>query len=224
MDPKVLWATLAANFTLANLILKGTYVLCIAIVFEFIAWWAGRRIEKMTTPLITTDAEREHNWRIRRRTTLRQSPKIISRTLCYTIAIILVFDVFGVPVLPLSLAIGAVIALFGAALLPLLRDIMQGYALLADDVLAVGDVVEIGNHQGTVEKFTLRGVWLRDSAGRAHLLSNRHVSNVIVHQRRVDNSRNKVPMEFDGSPAVTAPKAPPPKPPAPNRPPARPGQ
>jgi len=219
MDPKVLWATLAANFTLANLILKGAYVLCIALVFEFIAWWAGRRIEKMTAPLITADAEREHNWRIRRRTILRQSPKIISRTLCYTIAAILIFDVFGVPVLPLSLAIGAVIALFGAALLPILRDIMQGYALLADDALAVGDVVEIDNHQGTVEKFTLRGVWLRDSAGRAHLLSNRHVSNLVVHQRRVDTSRNKPAAEFD-APAPAAP----PRPPAPNRPPARPAK
>ncbi|HVF10823.1 MAG TPA: mechanosensitive ion channel domain-containing protein [Abditibacteriaceae bacterium] len=217
MDPRVLWTTLAANFTLANLILKGAYVLCIAVVFEFIAWWIGRRIEKMTAPLITADAEREHAWRIRRRTTLRHSPKIISRTLCYTIALILIFDVFGVPVLPLSLAVGAVIALFGAALLPVLRDITQGYALLADDALAVGDEVEIGNHQGTVEKLTLRGVWLRDSAGHAHLLSNRNIADVIVHQRRIDTARGRAPVEFDSATPAT-----PPKPPAPNRPPAPP--
>ena len=220
MDPKVLWATLAANFTLANLILKGAYVLCIAIVFEVIAWWAGRRIEKMTSPLITADAEREHNWRIRRRTVLRQSPKVISRTLCYTIATILIFDVFGVPVLPLSLAVGAVVALCGAALLPLLRDVAQGYALLAEDALAVGDVVEIGVHQGTVEKFTLRGVWLRDAAGRAHLLSNRHVANIIVHQRRVDTARGKVGLELDGPGTNLAA----PSKPLPARPPARPNK
>jgi small conductance mechanosensitive channel len=219
MDPKVLWASLAANFTLANLILKGAYVLCIAIVFEFIAWWAGRRIEKLTAPLITADAEREHAWRIRRRTTLRHSPKIISRTLCYTIAIILIFDVFGVPVLPLSLAIGAVIALFGAALLPVMRDITQGYALLADDAMAIGDEVEIGSHQGTVEKLTLRGVWLRDSAGRAHLLSNRNIPDVIVHQRRVDTSRGKAPADFDGAAPATTPR-----PQAANRPPAPPAR
>ena len=45
MDPKALWVSLAHNFTLANLIHKGAYVICIALVFEFIAWWAGRRIE-----------------------------------------------------------------------------------------------------------------------------------------------------------------------------------
>jgi len=219
MDPKALWVSLAHNFTLANLIHKGAYVICIALVFEFIAWWAGRRIERMTAPLITADADREHAWRIRRRTTLRHSPKIISRTLCYTIAIILVFDVFGVPVLSLSLAVGAVVALFGAAMLPLLRDIMQGYALLAEDALAIGDEVEIGSHQGTVEKLTLRGVWLRDSAGRAHLLSNRNVADVIVHKRRVDSSRGKAPMDFDGSaPAASGPA------PGPNRPPARPAR
>ena len=218
MDPQVLWTTLKSNFKLADIILDGAYVLCIEVVFEFIAWWAGRRIEKMTSPLITADAEREHNWRIRRRTVLRQSPKLISRTLCYTIAAILILDVFGVPVLPLSLAVGAIIALVGAALLPLLRDIAQGYTLLADDALAVGDIVEIGVHQGTVEKFTLRGVWLRDAAGRAHLLSNRHVANIIVHQRRVDAARGKVGLELDGPGANMAA----PSKPLPARPPARP--
>src|SRR4028119_1433800 len=128
---------------LQEFIIKGTYVICIAIVFEFIAWWLGRRIEKWTAPFITQDATREANWRIRRRTILRQTPKVISRTICYTIAVILVFDRFGVPVLPLSLAVGAVVALFGAAAMPLLRDTTQGYFLLAEDAIAVGDVVDI---------------------------------------------------------------------------------
>jgi len=185
MDVQTAKTTLLSNLTLGVLIYKSALVVCIAIAFEFIAWWAGRRIEKLVSPFITADAEREANWRIRRRTSLRQTPKVLSRTLCYTLAIILVFDVFGVPVLSLAIAVGAVVAIFGAALMPVLRDVGQGYVLLAEDALAVGDVVDIGGHQGTVEKFTLRGVWLRDNAGRVHCLSNRDVREIVVHGRRV---------------------------------------
>jgi small-conductance mechanosensitive channel len=180
-----IWASMVDK--LPQLIFIAIRVIFIATIFEFIAWWAGRRIEKMTAPLITADAGREHNWRIRRRTVLRHAPKLISRSLCYAVALILVFDVFGVPVLPLSLAVGAVAALFGAALLPLFRDAAQGYALLAEDTLAVGDVVDIDGHRGVVEKFTLRGTWLRDSEGHAHCLSNRDIKNVVVQKRRAED-------------------------------------
>jgi small conductance mechanosensitive channel len=72
-----------------------------------------------------------------------------------------------------------------------LRDIGQGYVLLAEDAIAVGDVVDIAGHQGTVEKFTLRGVWLRDNAGRVHCLSNRDVKQIVVHGRRVGEARQQ---------------------------------
>jgi len=189
MDVQTAKATLLANLTLGMLIYKSAIVVCIAVAFEFISWWMGRRIEKLVSPFISTDAEREANWRIRRRASLRQTPKVISRTICYAVAIILVFDVFGVPVLSLAIAVAAVVAIFGAALLPVLRDITQGYILLADDVLAIGDVVDISGHQGVVEKFTLRGVWLRDNNGRVHALSNRNVKDVVVHSRRVGENR-----------------------------------
>lgn len=190
MDFKVAWATLAQNFTLTNLVIRAAYIICIAIAFEGIAWWAARKIEKSVTPFITADAERDAAWRIRRRTLLRHTPKFFSRALLYTLAVILIFDVFGVPVLPLSLAVGAVLLLFGSALLPIMRDFGQGYALLAEDALAPGDAVDIDGHQGVVEKFTLRGVQLRDKDGRAHLLSNRDISNVIVYRRKVQDAKD----------------------------------
>src|SRR4028118_1710082 len=182
MTIQSIWASMASK--LPQLIFVAIRVLFIAAIFEFIAWWAGRRIEKMTAPLITADADREHNWRIRRRTILRPAPTIISPSPCYAVAVILVFDVFGVPVLPLSLAVGAVVALFGAAAMPLLRDTTQGYFLLAEDAMAVGDVVDIDGHHGIVEKLTLRGTWLRDEQGQTHILSNRDITNVIVQRRR----------------------------------------
>lgn len=196
MELKAVWAALAQNFTLANLLIRAAYIICIALAFEAMAWWAGRLIEKQVSAFITADSQRDSAWRIRRRTILRHTPKLFSRAALYTLALILIFEVFGVPVLPLSLALGATTLLFGAALLPVLRDLGQGYTLLAEDSLAPGDAVDIDGHLGVVEKFTLRGVQLRDKEGRTHLLSNRDISNIIVYRRKQQKTKQSVdPLE-----------------------------
>ncbi|PQV65219.1 Mechanosensitive ion channel [Abditibacterium utsteinense] len=166
-----------------NLLFIGFRVVCIALIFEFLAWFLGRRLEKLASPFISLDAQRDPKWRAMRRAALRGTPKIALRTLLYTVALILVLDAFGLQILPLSLAVGSVALLFGAGLLPLLRDYAQGYILLAEDTLAPGDVVEIGAHSGIVERWTLRATWLRDASGRLHVLSNRDVRDVIVQGR-----------------------------------------
>ena len=173
------------------LVLVGVRVLFIALVFEFMAWWAGRRVEKMAAPFITLDQNRDPKWRATRRATLRGVPKIISRSLLYTVAGILVFDVMGVPILPLSLAVGATASFFCAALLPMLRDYAQGYSLLSEDTLAPGDVVIINGQQGRVEKWTLRGTWLKDADGRTHAISNRNVENVVQVERACGEPTNR---------------------------------
>lgn len=186
------------------LLLLGIRVVFIAIVFEFLAWWAGRRVEKMAEPFITLDQARDPKWRATRRATLRGVPKLISRTLLYTVAGLLVFDVLGVPVLPLSLAVGAVAALIGSALLPTFRDYTQGYSLLAEDTLAPGDVVSINGHIGKVEKWTLRATWLKDGEGRLHTIPNRDVRTVIHVEKSAGEPLNRT-AAFD--PLATVPGA-----------------
>ena len=199
------WRTIvSSNFTLARLVEVSINVIFIALVFEFLAWWLGRRIEAWVTPLIPNDAGRERAWAVKRRTTLRQTPKLIARTVCYVSALLLVLNVFNVPILPLSLALGAVALLFGAALLPLLRDAAQGYSLLADDLVAPGDVVEVEGRRGVVEKFTLRGLWLRDEEKRVHFFANRGVHDVMVISRR-----QEAPAAAAFDPMAPAPRTPP---------------
>ena len=178
---KDLLALLTPKWTL--LIFIGIRVLFIAIVFEFAAWWAGRRSEKLATPFILKDQGRDPKWRSYRRSTLRHAPKLIIRALLYTVALILVFAAFGAPVLELSISVAAVATFVGAGFLPLLRDYAQGYVLLMEDSLAPGDFVDINGFQGQVENWTLRATWLRDASGKLHVLSHRAVMHVTVIQR-----------------------------------------
>ncbi len=170
----------------------GLRVLFIAAIFEFAAWFLGRKLEKMAAPFASLGGGREARWRQLRRETLVKTPKIVLRTLLYSVAFVLVFNVFGLPVLELALSIGAVALLFGLALMPLMQDIAQGYALLGEDTLAPGDVVEINGVQGTVEHWTLRGTWLRDAQDRLVALSNRDVRQVVILRKAAESEKPKV--------------------------------
>ena len=193
---------LKSNFTLMNMILVAVRVMFIAALFEGLAWWLSRRVEGMISPLITLDAQREHSWRIRRRTFLRQTPKTVIRTLCYIGALIAVLSVFetsislfAVPVLPVSIVVGALILILGAGALGMVQDAVQFYSLLADDAIALGDIVEIdsqrGTVQGIVERVSPRGLYLRDSTGRFHYVAGREVRHVVVHRRREEAPREE---------------------------------
>lgn len=166
-------------------------VLFIAVVFEVAAWFFGKRLEKLTAPFASLGGERDARWRQLRRETLLKTPKIALRTLLYSVALVLVFNVFGLPVMELALSLGAVSLLFGLALMPLMQDIAQGFALLSEDTLAPGDAVEINGIQGTVERWTLRGTWLRDREGRLVSLSNRDVRQVVIYKRAAEGEKPK---------------------------------
>ncbi len=169
---------LIPNF--GSLLFIGVRVLLIAVAFEFIAWYAGRRLAALTDSFSKIDQHREAKWRNSRRDTLRRVPRFVARFLIYTIAGILVLSVFGMPLMPLTLAFGTVALMVGAGLMPILRDYAQGYFLLAEDTIAPGDALTINGHVGTVEKMSLRAIWLRDEADCLHVLSNRDVRDVTI--------------------------------------------
>lgn len=178
MDIQSTFARLLASWP--NYLIIAIRVVFIAVVFEAATWFLGRKLEALAAPFAALDQNRDGKWRAWRGKTLRSAPRLVLRALLYTVALVLIFDAFGVQVLPLSLSIGAVALLVGAALLPNLRDYANGFSLLAEDSLAPGDVVEINGHTGTVERWTLRATWLRDGQGRQHVLSNREITSLVV--------------------------------------------
>ncbi len=62
----------------------------------------------------------------------------------------------------------------------LLRDFITGFFILLEDQYGVGDIVQIGNVVGTVERFNLRITALRDLEGRLHFIPNSEMRQVTV--------------------------------------------
>jgi small conductance mechanosensitive channel len=88
------------------------------------------------------------------------------------IAVLLVFDIWGLSMAPfiwVGTVIGAAIG-FGAQ--GVVRDILSGFFILAEDQYQIGDTVTIAGTTGTVEDILFRVTVLRDGEGNQHYVPN----------------------------------------------------
>ena len=87
-----------------------------------------------------------------------------------TIAVLLVLSELGVNIGPLLAGAGVVGVAVGFGAQKLVQDVITGAFILMEDVIAVGDVVDVGGKSGLVEAISLRYVRLRDLAGTVHTI------------------------------------------------------
>lgn len=78
----------------------------------------------------------------------------------------------GVDIRPILTAAGVLGVAVGFGAKRFVEDIITGLIILFEGQIRVGDVVEIGGKTGTVERFNLKMVVLRDSNGYVHYIRN----------------------------------------------------
>lgn len=116
--------------------------------------------------------EREKAQRLR---TLSGVTMVIITIAVWFIVILTIMGIWGIPMTPF-LAVGTTIGIavgFGAQ--DVVRDIIAGFLILLEDQYSVGDVVNIADVGGTVEKINLRTTVLRDIDGNVHHVPNGQV-------------------------------------------------
>ena len=97
---------------------------------------------------------------------------IIRRTLqaaILVVGIMTFLSQLGVQIAPLLAGAGVVGIAVGFGAQTLVKDFFTGFFLLIEDVVAIGDIVTIGNSTGEVEEMTLRYISLRDFDGTLHV-------------------------------------------------------
>jgi small conductance mechanosensitive channel len=75
----------------------------------------------------------------------------------------------GVQIAPILTGAGVVGIAVGFGAQTLVKDFFTGFFLIIEDIVAVGDVVQIQAFSGTVEEMTLRTIRLRDFDGTLHI-------------------------------------------------------
>ncbi len=103
------------------------------------------------------------------------------------VAVVMILDNLGVKIGPILTAAGIMGVAVGFGAQHLVRDVINGFFILLDDQIRVGDVVDIAGKAGLVENINLRLTTLRDAGGNVHYVRNGEI-NVVTNMTK-DYSR-----------------------------------
>ena len=87
-----------------------------------------------------------------------------------TIVGFIVLSEIGVNIGPLLAGAGVIGLAVGFGSQTLVKDVITGVFILAEDQFAVGDVVRVNGKSGLVEEITIRTIRLRDLGGNVHMI------------------------------------------------------
>jgi len=85
----------------------------------------------------------------------------------------------GVNIAPLLAGAGILGVAVGFGAQTLVKDFLTGLFIILENVIAIGDSVKIGDHNGVVEGMSMRTLRIRDMDGALHILPFSEVSKVI---------------------------------------------
>ena len=112
-------------------------------------------------------------------------------TLILAFVVFETFRVLGIDLAPLLASVGVVGLSLGFGSQALVKDIVSGFFLLAEDQFSEGDDVEISGKRGIVEKMNVRTVYLRDKDGILHLVPNGSITVVSNFTRQKKEIKEK---------------------------------
>lgn len=108
-----------------------------------------------------------------------------SRYIIYAVAVMLILDLFGVPITALLAGAGIAGLAIGFGAQSLVKDLITGFFILFEDQFHVGDFVEInGTVTGTVEELGLRTTSIREWSGRKVYVANSEINRVRNFNRQ----------------------------------------
>lgn len=112
----------------------------------------------------------------------------------YTIAFLTILGEFDISLGPLLAGAGIVGVALGFGAQSMVKDFLAGFFMVVEDQFGVGDVIDVGEVTGTVEKLTLRSTRLRAADGTVW-----HVPNGVI--LRVGNQSQRPRSNADRSDA-----------------------
>ncbi len=110
---------------------------------------------------------------------------------------LIVLSELGINIAPLLAGAGVVGLAVGFGAQTLVKDVITGIFILAEDTLAVGDVADLDNRIGVVEAMTVRSIRLRDGAGAVHTIPFSAVTTVKNMTKDYANAMFDVAVGYD---------------------------
>lgn len=126
---------------------------------------ADRSIRRLEKDVINTD-------RLGKFKTLIHLVRSVLFIALLIISALMVLDSLGINITPLLTGAGIAGLALSLGAQTLIKDFISGTLLLLEGQFKIGDIVQIGELNGTVEKINLRTTYLRNFEGRLHAIPN----------------------------------------------------
>ena len=114
----------------------------------------------------------------KRSDTLKSVARNMLNMTIIVVAVLMILNELGIQIGPILAAAGVVGIAVGFGAQQVVRDVINGFFILLDDQIRVGDVVNIAGKGGLVEHVNLRMITLRDLAGNVHFIRNGEIGVV----------------------------------------------
>jgi moderate conductance mechanosensitive channel len=105
----------------------------------------------------------------------------IARYLLGFLVVVVILQRIGIDVRTLIVSAGVAGLAVGLGAQSLIKDVVSGFFLLFENLIAVGDVVEVGPHTGVVESVGLRVTKIRKFSGELRIVPNGELSAFGLH-------------------------------------------
>ena len=170
---------------LGNQLAESAFSIIAVVVLALIFWEAvSIGIERYLT---RTDIEGnvvERSGRIR--TLLPLFRKVVFTVLAVMVSLIVLSEL-GINIGPLLAGAGVIGLAVGFGAQTLVKDVITGLFILVEDTITVGDYVDVGGHEGTVESISVRTIRLRDPAANVHTVPFSDVGTVLNYTKGFSN-------------------------------------
>ena len=111
--------------------------------------------------------------------TIRFLLKNIIDTILFLVAILIILSNWGVNIVPILTGAGILGLAFSFGAQTLVKDIIAGFFIIAENQFNIGDKIQIGKLEGEVNKMTLRLTVLKDKNGNLIYIPNSQITTVI---------------------------------------------
>ena len=109
--------------------------------------------------------------------------KSLATALIFAVAVLLCLSELNIDLAPLIAGAGIAGLAVGFGAQSLVRDFLAGVFILIEDQFGVGDVVDVGDTSGTIEKVSLRTTTLRDVSGVVWTVPNGEIRRTANHSQ-----------------------------------------
>jgi len=164
--------------------------------------WIAIRLLALVTARITRLAERHDNGsgRISQIRTLASVVRATGIGMIVFLASLEILPLMGFDLKPLLASAGVAGVALGLAAQTIVKDILNGILLVAEDQFSVGDVVTLAGISGTVEELSLRKTTIRGFDGTLYVVPNSQITNTANMSRDYSQTTLTISVDFSAPP------------------------